>query len=131
MRNTKQKELILKIINNSYNHPTALDIYKEAKKTIPNISLGTIYRNLKLLTEQNEIRMIKMKDNINRFDHINQKHSHFICLKCGKIMDVYEDYLNSKKTIDDNIVMDYEINFKGICKTCSKEKEIKYGIKRK
>lgn len=123
MRNTKQKEVILQIVNQSYNHPTALDIYEKARKIIPDISLGTVYRNLKLLIELKQIRLIKMKDNTNRFDRIDDKHSHFICLKCGKIIDIYENYLENKKVVDENIVMDYEIYFKGICKSCSKERE--------
>ena len=49
LRNTKQRDLILSIVNNSYSHPGALDIYNEAVKLIPNISLGTVYRNLNLL----------------------------------------------------------------------------------
>lgn len=124
MRNTKQKEVILQIVNRSYNHPTALDIYEEARKIIPDISLGTVYRNLNLLVELKKIRLIKMKDNINRFDRIDDKHSHFICLNCGRIIDIHESYLENKKVIDENIVMDYEINFKGICKLCSKERKI-------
>lgn len=124
MRNTRQKEVILDIVNQSYDHPTALEIYEEARKVIPDISLGTVYRNLNLLVELKQIRLIKMKDNTNRFDRIDDKHSHFVCLKCGKIIDIFENYLGNKKIIDDNIVMDYEINFKGICKSCSREREI-------
>ena len=63
MRNTKQRELILNIINNSYNHPSAYDIYLECKKIIPNISLGTVYRNLNTLIETNSIQKIKTTDN--------------------------------------------------------------------
>lgn len=124
MRNTKQKEVILNIVNHNYNHLTALEIYEEARKIIPDISLGTVYRNLNLLVELKKIRLIKMKDNTNRFDRIDDRHSHFICLKCGKIIDIYENYLDNQKIIDENIVMDYEINFKGICKSCSKERKI-------
>ena len=68
MRNTKQRDLILQIINNSYNHPCAYDIYLDCKKEIPNISLGTVYRNLNTLLESNSIQKIKSTDNIDRYD---------------------------------------------------------------
>ena len=59
---------ILDIINNSYSHPRAYDVYLECKKEIPNISLGTVYRNLNTLLESNSIQKIKSTDNIDRYD---------------------------------------------------------------
>ena len=55
MRNTKQKDLILKIINNSCSHPNTNEIYELAREEIPNISLGTVYRNLNRLVDLNQI----------------------------------------------------------------------------
>ena len=62
MRNTKQKELILNIINHSNTHPTAFEVYEEAKKELHNISLGTVYRNLNVLLENKKIIQIKGKE---------------------------------------------------------------------
>ena len=108
MRNTKQKELILEIIKYSYSHPTALEIYQ-------NISLGTIYRNLNILVNQQLIRRIKMPNNIDRYDKVNNDHIHFICLKCNKVLDL-EKIENTPTMINENKVLDYEVNYKGICK---------------
>ena len=126
MRNTKQKTLILEIINNSYDHMTAEEIYKECKKNITNISLGTVYRNLNSLVDNNNIIRIKMKDNIDRFDK-NIKHSHIICNKCGKIDDVFINYFDKLPKVNNYDVMNYELIFNGICNECKKEGEIKWN----
>ena len=120
LRNTKQRYLILSIVNNSYSHPGALDIYNEAVKLIPNISLGTVYRNLNRLVDEGLIKRIKTPDNIERFAHTNN-HAHFICMKCGSIIDLGEEYLFNLEKIDDNEVLDCEVSFKGICKNCKKK----------
>ena len=92
MRQTKQNTLILDIVNNSYNHPTAYDIYLICKNKIPNISLGTVYRNLNNLVESGKILRIKMPNNIDRYDKIYNKHAHFICIKCNKIIDIFDKF---------------------------------------
>ena len=60
MRNTTQRNLILDITNNSCEHLTAEEVYEIARKSISNISLGTVYRNLNILVELQKIRKIKM-----------------------------------------------------------------------
>jgi len=121
MRNTKQRDLILDIVNNSCCHMTAEDIYNEAIKFIPNISLGTVYRNLNNLVDLKEIKRIKMPNNIDRFDK-NVIHSHIICNKCGKIDDIFVDFDIKMPSNIDYDVSDYDLCFNGICKIC-KEKE--------
>lgn len=116
MRNTKQRNLIYEIINNSYDHLNAYQVYEIAKEDIPNISLGTVYRNLSYLVCDNKIREIEV-DGTLRFDR-NDIHAHFICNKCDSIIDVYDSILGDDKFIDGNLVSDYEIKLKGICKKC-------------
>ena len=116
MRNTKQRNVILEIVNSSYDHLTAYQIYELAKINVPNISLGTIYRNLSVLASDGCIRVLEV-DGTSRFDR-NIKHAHFICDKCSCIIDVYDSILNNVENIDGNLVMDYDIKIKGICKKC-------------
>ena len=126
MRETKQRNLILEIINNSTVHLIAEDIYKLAREKIPNISLGTVYRNLNFLLDQGSIRKIKI-NSIDHFDNVKKFHNHFICTKCNTIYDVFE-----KESITNNTcgkVMSYEIIYKGICNKCIEEEN--NGIKRK
>lgn len=121
MRNTKQKSLILNIVNNSYDHLTAEEIYEIARHTLPNISLGTVYRVLNGLVDAKKIKRIKMSDG-DHFDNLNELHNHFICEKCHKIIDVM-DSIKFDYKIGNNKIVDYEINFIGICEDCLKKEE--------
>ena len=121
MRNTRQKELILDIINNSYSHPSAYDIYLLCRKEIPNISLGTVYRNLNTLVETNMIQKIKSTDNIDRYDKI-LNHSHFICIKCNKIIDINEK-VDYNEYVGNNKVLNCKLILEGLCEVCRKEEK--------
>lgn len=121
MRNSKQRDLILHVINSSYTHPTAEEIYEVALKTIPNISLGTVYRNLDVLQGQGSIRRIKLENNTYRYDRACNNHAHFICNKCQGITDILEDLFQNLNEISGNKVLSYDIIFKGICKNCLKK----------
>ncbi len=123
MRSSKQRDLILDIINTNHNHMNAEEIYLCAKKIITNISLGTVYRNINQLVDHNMIIRIKTNEGNDRYDNVLEKHYHFVCDKCHKIIDVYGDINLNLNTFDGNDVIDYEIKLKGICKDC-KRKEI-------
>ena len=129
MRNTKQKEIILSIINNSSNHLNANGIYLKAKEVIPNISLGTVYRNLNNLVLENKIIRLKMSDGIDRFDK-NIIHAHVVCMICGKIDDVMYDYIKKMPYIENYEVMNYDLRFIGKCKKCLEKENKENGIKR-
>ena len=118
MRNTKQKDLILKIINNSCTHPNANEVYEKAREELPNISLGTVYRILNNLVENQKIRTVQSIDNIYRYDNVNWKHDHFICIKCGEVEDIEKTNNKEISTINNNKVLDCDITYKGICNKC-------------
>lgn len=128
MRKTKQRNVILDIVNNSCEHLTAYQICDAASGVIPNISLGTVYRNLSNLTSDGLIRRLEV-NGIDRFDR-NTLHAHFICIECGGIIDVYDNNLFTHEYINGNLVMDYDIKIKGICKKCMEGRDCN-GIKRK
>lgn len=124
MRNTKQKHLILEIVNSSNNHLNASEIYIEAKKTIPNISLGTIYRVLNDLVTRKMILRIKTNAGIDCFDSLERKpHQHFICNNCGEIHDIYNvRYEKDTKELKDYKIDRVDITFTGLCNNCQKER---------
>ena len=122
MRNTKQRDMILGIISLSTNHLTAEEIYDECIKTLPKISLGTVYRNLNILVNLGYIKRIKMPNNIDRFDK-NIIHSHIICNKCGKIDDIFGDFNIKIPKLNSFKVCDYDLNFNGICNNCIEEEK--------
>ena len=87
-RYSKQRETILNILKNTKSHPTAAYIYDEARKTIPNISLGTVYRNLAELDKAGAIISLKVSDGSDHFDGHAVSHPHLYCEKCERIVDV-------------------------------------------
>ena len=122
MRNSKQRDTILKIVRESDDHPTADMVYNRARVHINNISLGTVYRNLNLLSEQGLIKKFKIIGDNERFDKTVIMHSHFVCKCCGKVVDIMEDSMKgfidelSKKT--DSLIERYEVSLLGTCSHC-------------
>lgn len=117
MRNTKQRKVVLDIVNYSMNHPTALDVYHECMKTLPSISLGTVYRNLNILVDRGMIRRLEIPGHIDRYDK-NDWHDHFICIRCGKIVDVLKHAVSCPEQLNGNRILRYEVRYDGICCDC-------------
>lgn len=89
-RKSKQKEAIRRVVTNTTSHPGAEWIYEQLRREIPNISMGTVYRNLKLLVEAGEIQQLDMAGSACRFDRNTEDHYHFRCKKCGRVFDLDE-----------------------------------------
>lgn len=86
-RNTKQRKLVLDAVRQSYNHPTADEIYNVVRAQDDKISRGTVYRNLNLLADAGEILSIKTPGG-SRFDRTVEPHAHIICTSCSRVIDV-------------------------------------------
>ncbi|WP_295154147.1 Fur family transcriptional regulator [uncultured Brachyspira sp.] len=122
-RNTIQKQVILNAVRELQNHPTSEEVYNYIKPNFPSISLGTVYRNLNLLSDTKEIQKLSVIDDAVRFDHITNDHYHFQCSKCKKLMDIPMEY---QKKLDELVSNEYDVEvfkhdivFSGICKNCS------------
>ena len=89
-RGSKQRDTILRVVVNSKDHPRADWIYDEVRREIPNVSMGTVYRNLRYLAKSGEIRQLEMADGTSRFDSNTDSHYHFRCERCGYIFDLDE-----------------------------------------
>jgi len=117
MRYSRQREIIREIIFSTNSHPTADWVYYKARKNIPNISLGTVYRNLKQLTEQGVIRTIH-DGSIARFDWNIDPHDHMKCTSCGRMEDIElpnDDLKEMVKNQHDFEISDVEITLIGKC----------------
>ena len=88
IRKTKQRDLILKTLRNTDTHPTADWIYEQVKKEMPNISLGTVYRNLGILKDLGEIIELNYGSKYSRYDGNAENHYHFVCTECEKVTDI-------------------------------------------
>lgn len=120
-RNTHQKEVIARIVKESCDHPTAEMVLEKAREELPTLSLGTVYRVLKDMAKNGEIREVVCKDAPSRFDKTTMNHGHFTCVKCGKVKDVFFNLDKIDKSIvdfGDDIVLESQIFFRGICSDC-------------
>ena len=127
-RNSRQRDTILEELRKVKTHPSATVLYNAVRKRIPNISLGTVYRNLDQMAKKGIINKLEMGDAEARFDCVTKKHYHIHCTKCGKVDDVYElSYENKevemKKIINGYQVSGYQMNILGICPACLRDKE--------
>lgn len=124
MKHSRQRDLVLKALQENVVHPTADYLYAIIKKSDPNISLATVYRNLNLLAKKGIIRRIESLDHVTRFDHNTHNHYHFVCSQCNKVYDVPYDVtpeLADKVTAMTGLAIEsYDISFKGICPDCKK-----------
>ena len=84
-RMTRQREVILEEIRNAKTHPSADEVYEMVRKRLPRISLGTVYRNLEILSKLGEIQKLELGGDIKRFDWNPKKHYHIRCLNCGRV----------------------------------------------
>ncbi len=117
---TKQKLIISQIVENSCGHPTAEEIYLEAKKFLPSIAVGTVYRNLNRMVADGEIRRISIPGKPDHYDRIHVKHSHIWCIQCGKISDVENGlWVQLPDPLPENAkLLDYELLVKCLCSEC-------------
>jgi Fe2+ or Zn2+ uptake regulation protein len=88
---TCQKKTILDFLKSVRTHPTAEEIYQAVKTKLPQISKGTVYRNLNFLAREGKILEI-FSNKVSHYDGDISFHSHFICRKCGKIFDIFNNF---------------------------------------
>ncbi len=121
-RNTIQRQVIHNAVFELKNHPTAEDVYNHIKPEYSSISLGTVYRNLNLLSEDGKLLKVAMTDAADRFDHNIGYHYHLKCCKCGNIADVEVPYIKEiDRDVEDKTgftIKNHHIIFEGICSHC-------------
>ncbi len=107
-------------------HPTAAEVYEEIRKAYPQISLGTVYRNLGLMADEGEILRLSFSGAPDRFDPNNHEHYHVACSHCGRIFDTdntipAELILQIDRAVENCTGIKVEnrfMMFSGICKVC-------------
>ena len=121
---SRQRSTVLEVLRSTKTHPTADWVYEQCKKVIPNISLGTVYRNLNLLVDLGEAIRVKGDFEKDRFDGDVHPHCHMVCSRCGAVVDVELDSVLDESVrafiSNNNIPADsYDITFTGVCSECS------------
>ena len=124
---SRQRESIKAYLMTRRDHPTADDVYTAIRRDFPNISLGTVYRNLSLLASMGEITRLSCGDGVDHFDYNTEPHYHFICKNCGCVQDIPMEFLRSiddlaAKFFDGEIV-GHSTVFYGTCSQCKNLKK--------
>ena len=131
-KHSKKRDAIFSVIKSTDTHPAAGWVYNELKKDIPDLSLGTVYRNIKLLLKDGTLTFVGVFNGEERYDAIVEPHPHIVCGSCGRVADLpcpskntiklFEKYYQDKHIIKKNekkITIDYRKTiFTGLCADC-------------
>ena len=123
---THQRQVILEEIKKDPSHPTADEVYERVRKRLPRISMGTVYRNLDVLSSCGLIHRLEPGLPQMRFDSVMHDHYHITCTQCGKIEDapietsdnVFENLENALGRLTKHGIFGHKLEFVGLCKEC-------------
>ncbi len=122
-KRSRQREEILSVLRSTKEHPTAAILHAAARKRIPRLSLGTVYRNLEVLEEMGLVLHIRNGNSQDRFDGDVSPHYHFVCDSCGAVLDVrmpYRPELDEAAAKEGFRIRGHRLDFHGTCPACSK-----------
>jgi Fur family ferric uptake transcriptional regulator len=123
-RNTQQRQIVLEELRKVTSHPTATELYKAVRERLPKISLGTVYRNLDLLSQLGEVQKLKSGGTKTRFDGNPEQHYHIRCLRCGSVGDAHRSPLDiSTDGLQQSgyKVLGHRLEFIGVCPRCQND----------
>lgn len=124
VRITPQRHAVLEFLLSSMTHPTADEIYKGLEGKFPNMSVATVYNNLRVLKEIGLVRELTYGDSSSRFDCTTSDHYHIICNSCGKIVDFHYPSLDEVESLAEQVagfnISHHRLELYGTCEECSK-----------
>ena len=124
LKYSRQRESIKSCLMARHDHPTADALYTSIREEYPNISLGTVYRNLDFLTESKEILKLESAGSIRRFDGDTRPHQHVRCRVCGKIGDVIPPVPTPSVegvSVEGFTITEARVEYEGICEECARK----------
>ena len=125
LRQSRQRDVVLAVVRSTMDHPTADWVFREARRRLPRISLGTVYRNLKQLAESGLIREIHSGGQQARFDGNTGRHYHIRCLGCGRVNDLPMSIdLRLEQEAGRSInyrILGHEMEVHGLCPLCQRD----------
>ena len=120
MRSSRQRDAVLEVLRSSCDHPTADIIFERVREQIPNISLGTVYRNLGQLKDEGFITVVESSDTKVHYEGNLSDHIHFLCKMCHNITDIFcESKIPSALTDMGHKVQSQKTVYYGVCKNCN------------
>ena len=121
-KHSKKRDAILNCIRDTKCHPTAEWVYQQLKPDFPDLSLGTVYRNISMFKEEGIIQSIGVVNGLERYDFTTAPHTHFICTQCGEVLDLDGVTLPAEVLSDaaaGGSITSYQLQFTGVCARCS------------
>ena len=120
----KKRDAILEYLRSTKAHPSAEMIYTDLKPQIPDLAMGTVYRNLTLFKEQGLVSSVATVDGVERFDGNTDPHVHFICQNCNAVIDLMEmevpqSLSQAAETACGGQVSECQLSFTGRCRSCT------------
>jgi len=122
LRMTRQRKVILEELRKVKTHPSADEVYEMVRKRLPRISLGTVYRNLEILSESGDIQKLEPGCSLKRFDGDTSEHFHIRCVRCDRIADApLPDLKVDLEGVNptDFKITGHRLEFLGVCPECS------------
>ena len=127
LKYSRQRESIKACLMSRKDHPTADALYTSIREQFPNISLGTIYRNLNLLSDIGEITRLTTGDGCDHYDFNTAPHNHFVCTRCHSVLDLemdsIDDIINVARKNFPGRIDRHCTYFYGICADCMEDSE--------
>lgn len=121
---TRQRALILEIVQKQNGHMSAEEIFLAAKKVLPGMAMGTVYNNLNALCERGNVRRLTMPQGADRFDVCSPPHDHLLCESCGKLSDITLPELSKQlETCLPVEVLSYDLVVRCRCERCAMVEE--------
>lgn len=126
---TRQRQVILKQLGKANSHLTADEVYQMVRRRLPRISLGTVYRNLEILSEAGVIKKLELGGAQKLFDGRAEAHYHVRCLSCGRVDDVPGDLStiisDVFSDVSDYEIIGHQLLLTGLCPDCKSHREEK------
>jgi Fur family transcriptional regulator, peroxide stress response regulator len=123
LRMTPQRTVLLSVLGRMRHHPTADELYRRVQKILPSLSPATVYRNVQILVRAGVISTLERAGDAVRYDSNPDEHHHFICNRCGRVVDVYlssvdyrVDAMNS--SLDGAQIESCAVQLRGVCPQC-------------
>jgi Fur family ferric uptake transcriptional regulator len=135
LRMTRQRRALLKAVQQATGHPTADDIYRIVRRWLPHISLGTVYRNLEILSRHGIVHKIELGSTQRRFDAKRPSHYHVRCLGCGRVEDVdirpQARLERAARSATNYKITGHRLEFLGLCGRCgTTDEQVRKGAER-
>lgn len=127
VRITSQRQEIIRYLVETHDHPTADEIYQALADKVTDVSVATVYNNLRLFTEKGIVTELKFGDDASRFDFSQKPHYHASCVRCGKIEDFYYPGLEDVEMVASRLtgysINKHRLEVYGLCPDCQKLEE--------